>query len=196
MCEVRRPVLTKADCYSRIVTGEFGNTLPRWIGDRDRHEWCYDASVPGAPALWGVQHTTLPGFPGTKLNVPTARVLDTILDGGFGDDYCISPMITSLPGLGARWEGDVSRDEVGRVYCSGSSNPAPGSWRTHMKSPKLWTGASALALLRTVLNENSFDDLMLLLDAYPGHVVELSATDKCYGTVPGRNAVIWEVRKY
>lgn len=192
---MRPPVRTKADMYARITAGEFGNTLPRWFAHH-WHEWLYDSSVPGAPTLWGVQHTTIAGFPGTKLNVPTAAVRDTIEDGGFGDDFCLSPMIAALPGLGVRWEGDVSRDEVGRVYCSGTPNPPLGSWRTHMKRPKLTQGAAALALLRAVLNENSYDDLMLLLDDYPGHVVELSACDKCYGTHKGRNAILWEVRAY
>lgn len=185
--------------YRRIVAGEFGNTLPRYLGDRDYPAWCWDRAQPGAPALWGVRHTTIAGFEGTKLNVPSdgpGGVFEVLLDGGFGDNYCISPMITSLPGLGVRWEGDISRDEVGRLYCSGNARPAPGSWRTHMKNPKLTQGASALALLRAVLNENSFDDLMILLDDYPGHVVELSACDKCYGTHLDRNAIIWEVRDY
>jgi hypothetical protein len=183
--------------YARIVAGEFGNTLPRWIGPDQFRPWVDAARPANAPVLWGVQHTTIAGFPGTKLNVPTAQVLDTITHGGFGDDFCISPMITSLPGLATRWEGDVTRHhETGAIYCSGNTRPAPGSWRTHMKAPRLWEGSAALLLLRTVLNENSFDDLMTLLDDYPGHVVELSATDKCYGTHPGRSAIIWEVRAY
>jgi len=183
--------------YQEIVRGSFGNTLPRWIGPRDWTAWDFYTEKPGAPTLWGVQHTTIAGFPGTKLNVPTAQVLDTIIDGGFGDNYCLSPMIAALPGLGVRWEGDVTHHhETGAVYCSGTANPPIGSWRTHMKAPRLWEGSAALLLLRTVLNENSFDDLMTLLDDYPDHVVELSATDKCYGTHPGRNAIIFEVRDY
>lgn len=194
---MKAPIKTKAQMYREIVCGSFGNTLPRWIGPAQFREWFKKRNDPGVPTLWGIQHTTIAGFPGTKLNVPTVAVPTTLYQGGFGDDFCISPMIAALPGLGVRWEGDVARHhETGAVYCSGTAHPPLGSWRTHMKSPRLWEGSAALLLLRTALNENSFDDLMTLLDDYPDHVVELSATDKCYGTHPGRNAIIWEVRRY
>jgi hypothetical protein len=96
-----------------------------------------------------------------------------------------------------QWEGDVCvRHDGPGLLCSGTVAPAPGSWRRHMLAPKRWEGSAATVLLRTVLNENSYDDLIALLETYPGHVVELSALDVCFGTVPGRNAVTWEVRQY
>jgi hypothetical protein len=113
--------------------------------------------------------------------------------GGFNGDYNISPMMAQ-EGRQVLWEGDVCLGPG--LLCSGHANPAPGSWRTHMKNPRLWEGSAASVLLRSVLNENSHDDLMTLVDLYPDHVVELSALNVCFGTVPGRNAVIWEVRKY
>jgi len=185
------PVLTKSDMYRRIVRGDFGNTLPRFFTIRD---WLSSPEYKRGD-LWGVQHTSIPGFPGTRLNVPKKEVAHVIETGRFGRDFCISPMVTQFGAT--RWEGDVCRRWDGPgLLCSGNARPAPGSWRTHMRSPKLWQGSAAETLLRTVLNENSYDDLMILLQEYPGHVIELSALDVCFGTVPGRNAVVWEVRRY
>lgn len=192
----REPVLTKADMYRRIVAGEFGNTLPRWF---DWHAWCDDPNGYARYKLWGVQHTTVPGFPGTRLDVDRDGVQALLTDGGFGGaqarTYCISPMVHQVGAV--RWEGDICRSHDGPgLVMSGNFRPVSGSWRTHMKTPRLIQGTAAYWALKAVLNENSYDDLMILLDEYPDHVVELSALDVCFGTVPGRNAVVWEARKF
>lgn len=57
-------------------------------------------------------------------------------------------------------------------------------------------GLKALEILRHFLWENSYDNIMELLDMYPEHVIEFSAYDVEVGDIRGRNAVIWEVRKY
>lgn len=181
-----KPVLTKADMYARLVSGEFGNTNPSWDG---AHAWdMRDRDYP----LWGVRSKTA-NDPRTRLNVPTAEVWRYCYDSGLMDAN-ISPMVKAHS---VQWEGDVCRRHDGAgLLCSGNVGIAPGSWRTHMKSPRCWEGSVATLLLRQVLNPNSYDDLMTLLDEYPDHVIELSALDHCFGTVPRRNAVVWEVRKY
>jgi hypothetical protein len=185
---VREPVLDKKSMYRRMVAGEFGNTLPRFFTVRD---WL-ESGV--QYTLWGVQHTSIAGFPGTRLDVHYEDVEDVIRDGGFNGNYCIAPMVHQVGNV--QWEGDVYDHPEHGVICSGNVSPANGSWRTHMKAPRLWEGCAATTLLRAVLNENSFDDLMELVAAFPNHVVELSALDACFGTLPNRNAVIWEVRRY
>ncbi len=180
------PVLNKADMYRRIATGEFGNVLPKWY---DFDAWCVEAN-PRAGQLWGVQHTKIAGFPGTRLNVDSMNVLAVVDGGDFrGENYCISTMIHQHGNV--LWEGDVTRE-----YISGNFAPAGGSWRRHMLKPRLISGSAARLVLRSLLNENSFDDLETLLDNYPDHVVELTALDCCYGTVPHRNGIVWEVRRY
>lgn len=178
-------VLNKQDMYRRIATGEFGNVIPKWY---DMGGWKIAAET-YTTHLWGVQHTKIAGFPGTRLNVRTEDVQVIIADNFGGENYCISTMIhqhgTPL------WEGDVTRE-----YISGTFKPAGGTWRKHMLAPRLIHGSAARLVLRSLLNENSFDDLQILLEEYPDHVVELTALDCCYGTVPHRNAIIWEVRKY
>ncbi len=141
-----------------------------------------------------MQHTSIPGFPGTRLNVRAGDVCRVLEEGGFGNDYCISPMVTQFGRV--QWEGDICELPGVGLVCSGNLNPEPGSWRRHMLNPKLWERTAARALLRSVLNPNSYDDLGELLDRYPGHVVELSALEVCYGTCENRNAIVWEVRAY
>jgi hypothetical protein len=51
-------------------------------------------------------------------------------------------------------------------------------------------------LLKLAMTPASHDDWQLLLEKYPGHVLEVSVYDRCLGDVPGRNALVWEVRKY
>lgn len=186
----REPVLSKKQMYAMRDAGAFGNVIPRWT---TLDSWV--RTGPGADRLWGVQHTTIAGFPGTRLDVKTDAVHGVIEAGGFGFDYCISPMVHQYGAV--KWEGDIALDPTtGRVFCSGNPAPAPGSWRRHMLKPRLYEGSAALVLLDNILNPASREDLEHLLLEYPGHVIELSALDVCFGTVPGRNAVIWEVRKY
>lgn len=188
------PVLSKTDMYSRIVSGEFGNTLPRWF---DWRAWVADPRgwLDTAHPLWGVQSTRFAADPRARLNVPRSEVYDYLASSGLlCDGYCISPMVTQYGR--ARWEGDVYDHPTEGLICSGNAAPEPGSWRTHMKSPRLWQRSAAYALLREVLTPSSFDDLMILRDLYPEHVYEFTALDVQFGTVPGRNAVVWEVRRY
>lgn len=192
---MNEPITTKARMMALFLAGRFGNVNPHWT---DLHSWLGSDCGYRNPRCrrWGVRHMTIPGFPGTKLNVPREDVVSLVRGPFASRDYAISPMIGQF-GRRVLWEGDVCRDPhgPGLVAC-GNVNPADGSWREHMKHPREWTGSAASVLLRHVLNENSYDDLLELLDDYPDHVVELSALDGCYGSVPHRNAVVWEVRRY
>lgn len=183
-------VTDKREMYRRLARGEFGNTNPQWF---DLAEWERD---PDARRFshWGVRHTSQAAFPHAALNVPAERVGELVAGPFGGRDYNISPMIWCVGRV--QWEGDVYDHPERGLICCGSVCPKPGSWRTHMKAPKLWEGSGARALLKTVLNPNSLDDLLALVESFPNHVVELSALDVCFGTVPHRNAVVWEVRKY
>ena len=51
-------------------------------------------------------------------------------------------------------------------------------------------------VLRGAMTPASYDDWQILLEQYPGHVLEVSIYDRCLGDCPDRNALVWEVRKY
>lgn len=57
-------------------------------------------------------------------------------------------------------------------------------------------GLSALKILKEYLWPSSFSDIEALLDIYSDSVIEFSAYESAVGNIPGRNAVIWEVRNY
>jgi hypothetical protein len=90
-------------------------------------------------------------------------------------------------------QGEVSRF-VGGLYLRYSTLKLP--MRSAMKDARDVGGASAQAILRGVLTGSSYEDLDALLELYPDAVVEFGAYAKCLGAIPGRNAVIWEVRAY
>lgn len=177
--------------YELLFAGAFGNTLPSFFTVREWRE--STGATPGDGRLWGIRHMTRPGYPHCRLNLPTEEVPDHVARYFDGEKFNITGMV---PPWSVQWEGDVADVEGYGLVCCGHVSPVPGSWRTHMRSPDEWRGSAAWGLLRTVLNPNSLDDLRVLLDEYPGHVVELSALDRCFGTVPGRNAIVWEVRNY
>jgi hypothetical protein len=51
-------------------------------------------------------------------------------------------------------------------------------------------------MLREAMTPSSYEDWRALLDQYPDHVLEVSIFDRCLGDIPGRNALVWEVRRY
>jgi hypothetical protein len=58
------------------------------------------------------------------------------------------------------------------------------------------TGLVARELVRHFMTPSSHEDWLALLDRYQGHVFEVSIYDRCLGDVPGRNALVWEIRRY
>lgn len=51
-------------------------------------------------------------------------------------------------------------------------------------------------LLRSLMTPSSYEDLQVLIETYNEHAIELSIYSICIGNIPGRNALVWEVRKY
>jgi hypothetical protein len=57
------------------------------------------------------------------------------------------------------------------------------------------SGLHATAILRHSMTERSWSDFEEIVLSYPGHVVEVSVYNHCLGDLPGRNALVWEVRR-
>lgn len=184
------PVTSKNRMYPLLASGAFGNTIPQFFsvaawrasGDSERYP------------TWGVR-TLSPGGP-CRLYCPTAEVESTVADyEARGHGVNISLMIDAV--CTVTLYADVYEGERGvEVHCV--ENPGKGaSWRVEMpRNGKRLTGLAAKMTLQRHLNPSSLADLYALLEQYPGHVVELSACDRCIGTIPGRNAVTWECRQY
>lgn len=184
----------KQSMYRALAAGAFGNTIRQWFNldvwqsspEADRVEW------------WGVR-TLTPGGP-CRLNCPNWDVPRTALEFiDAGHRVNISVMVDKVATVTAWLE---VMDAEGGLVVEGVEFPdtAGGwTWRNSMPDPsrrRRWNGTAARMVLARHLNENSRADLSDLLAGYPGCVVELSALDRCVGTVPHRNAVVWEVRGY
>lgn len=181
-------IRSKRESYRLLTAGLLGNTIPVHF-DADKWERDHSREMP----TWGVRCMT-PGGP-CRLHVPTPLVrpvFDAVRAAGHVPN--ISAMVSNV--APASLACDVW-DAPGGLIVFGVEYPAREfDWREVMRRPVQWTGLAARMLLAKHLNPASLADLHAVLDLYPGHVVELSALPVCYGTVPGRNAVTWEVRDY
>ena len=182
---MREPIRSKDVMYRTLVAGGFGNTCPVYFSVG---EWLR-AENGGVP-LWGVRsHTS--GDPRARLDVPTAVVADYCRS-VFGDHgFNITPMVDHM----LAFRGEVYDAGSRGLVLFGVAGRRELKWRPAFRQyGREYTGSAAAVVLRTVMNGNSYDDLQILLEQYPGHVVEFTALEREFGTVPGRNSVVWEVR--
>lgn len=184
---MRVRITSKQQMYDLLSSNRLGNTIPQYACLQD---WEASGEHLVFP-YWGVR-TRVPGGP-CRLNCPSEEVGATIESFRLHVPN-ISVMISSIGRV--TWLGEVW-DSPGGLICSGVEHPPHvHDWRTLMRHPSLWEGVRARKLLREHLNPNSYSDVMELLEEYPEHVVEFSVLDRCYGTIPHRNAITWEVRLY
>jgi hypothetical protein len=177
------PVTSKDVMYRKLVAGEFGNTAPVYFSVDD-----WKQSPNNGVPLWGIR-SHISGDRRAKLDVPTAEVEDYCRLFG-SDKFNITPMVDQW----LVWRGEVLDTTTG-LECFGAFGLSHLKWRPVMlRHATTTTGVAARHLLRSVLNENSYDDLMTLFEQYPGHAVEFTALSRCFGIVPHRNSVVWEVR--
>lgn len=180
-------ITSKQQMYRHLAAGDFGNTIPQYFSVR---EW-RDSGDDNRYAFWGVR-TLRPGGP-CHLNCTSAEVEFTVKK--FKEPVNISLMIDRVTKV--RLWADVMDSETGLIVHGIIDPPRLGGWRAMMPAgAKQYEGLKARHLLRDRLSPSSLEDLYALLDRYPGHVVELSACSSNLGTIPGRNAVIWECRYY
>lgn len=182
------PIRAKGRMYDMLASGAFGNTVPSWS---NLEKWTADPETVRY-ASWGIRTLSAGGL--CRLYCPREEVEATVQEyQRKGFDCNISVMVDAITRV-TLW-ADVYDSQIG-VQVYGIENPGRGkSWRQLMPSEgRQYSGLTARMLLQKHLNANSLADLEDVLAKWPGHIVELSALERCFGTVPGRNAVIWEVR--
>lgn len=177
----------KADYYALAARGVLGNTVERFfsLDDWKRRSSTYSS--------WGVQTTRVPGGP-CRLNCPTEEVEATWAK-FLPYVPVVSPMLSAcIPTL---WAGDAWDSPTGLSLHGLLAPPLGFDWRASMKTDqRSWHGTAARALLRSLMTPDSYEDMTDVFERYPGHVYEVSVFERCVGTRPGRNAVVWEVRAY
>lgn len=180
-------VASKPAMYRLWDKDAFGNRLRDW-GDVG------DLLASGFRGKVGVRDTKRTGNPLASLpNVPASEVPDFLRrHGATGDGLRI---LEGAPDEHQTIQGEVS-EMPGGLYVRYAASKM--KMREAMASPgvKHARGLDAHLLLRRHLSPASYDDLLDLLDLYPGAVVEFTAFDRPVGRCRTRNAVVWEVRHY
>lgn len=100
----------------------------------------------------------------------------------------------SMPDEALTIQGEVTR-APGGLYLRCDRTPGLKMKDAMAVAKDAW-GVHAKLVLDHFLWPNSLDDVEILLDTYPDHVVEFSTYDRAVGDQPRRNTIIWEVRSY
>jgi hypothetical protein len=179
-------ITSKSQMYAALLAGKFGNTIPCWFSVED---W---EGVADFTKQWGVRTMTVGGP--CRLFCPADEVRSTFESYlSMGHTPQISCMIDNYGDCVLM--ADVWDSPTGLIVHGIDMPEKDANWRRDMPGKaRMYEGVAARRLLRRRLNENSYDDLMELLELYPDHDVELSAMSICFGTLPHRNTIIWECR--
>jgi hypothetical protein len=195
------PVLTKKQNYRLWQGGAFGNKLRAW---RTVDEWrasgfrgkaalrqlglgggrCFYNVGPDDVGLvlgrWYVEGVSLENVMVNEMAPDEAMVLQ----GEYLNDICLDEEGFALPGYFFY--------STAKLHMRDALHAHPD----RELAPQHTYGLRADLLLRAAMTPSSYEDWRVLLEQYPGHVLEVSIYDRCLGNVPGRNALVWEVRGY
>lgn len=184
------PVKSKRDFVRRYKAGEFGNRSPTWntLEEWGEAEYCGHVHirnrVAGGPTYYNLCH----------FEVKDAWNYAIGEGGATPDSLYISAMAPHEHNL---IQGEVFQDPFGRGTRLFYSMLPGYPMRDALRITGLPAfGIMAVSLLRMHMNPVSYDWLNILLERYPGHVVEFSTFDIQWGTLPRFNTVFWEVRDY
>lgn len=150
------------------------------------------AFLSGFPNI-GFREIGKPGGKGAWERVPRERVFDTYdVWSGLRRNFV---MDSGAPDHKQTLLGEIVRTTRGlEGYMGVAKVPMRVAIDLGLLSPR--TGATVKWLLRRYADPASQDDIDALLDLYDGHVVEFACFETNVGVIPGRNTLIWEVRKY
>lgn len=181
-------IRTKADYFARSSRGDF-NQLPSWPSESEARASGYHGPV--------MIRSRTPDSPYMRPNVPMDRVADMIDHlitlGARREEFYLTWM---SPCVGRVLNGELIDLDDG-LYLQYSTVQAHLREALYFRPGVRHVRRSeATAILRSVCDPDSVDDLFRLLAEFPRHAIELTVYDRPIGTIPGRNVVIWEIRKY
>ena len=187
-------VLSKPQNYLLWQGGAFGNKLRAWRTVDEWRESGFDGMV--------VLRTVMGGNGPCRYNLNPEEVY-AVVDGWLALDIPLDRIMVNeaAPDDDVILQGEYLNDiyeidgEVGWGYFRYSR--ARAQMRDALAAvPEVAHRLRSDLLLKLAMTPASHDDWNLLLEQYPGHVLEVSIYDRCLGDTPGRNALVWEVRKY
>ena len=186
------PVLTKRDFVRRYEVGEFGNASPTWRGLNTMEN---SGVLEGKPdgTLFHIRNRVKGGPTWYDIRVEDlADKWHEVIEGGVAaDSLYISEMAPTEKTI---LQGEIFYNEQGiTLHYSKERLTMRDALKKNCQNA---SGIIALRLLDYYLNPVSMDWMEVLINRYPGHVIEFSTYSTCWGTLPGYNTVVWEVRQY
>jgi hypothetical protein len=180
------PILTKRQSYELCHAGAYGNRVRQWDSIEAWQASGYDEPV--------AMRVALESGGGPKVfYVPPCNVgIIAELWGDLGvrrDQIRLSEMADGRRIL----QGQYANDFTGEFLHTFETGPM---LEALTKSHAYAFSLRSKLLLQAHMTPSSYADLEVLLEQYPDHVFELSVWASCLGDTPGRNAIIWEVRRY
>lgn len=186
--DIPKPVLTKKDFVRRYQRGEFGNRAPTW---GTLQHWEFDRPHRIRSVLYHVRNMRAGGP--TWYNLPFNQVSSVALQAqNQGERIYISGMAPHDRGT---FQGEIQQS-IGHLDLTYTSARLPMRDAFREYGTNTYSGLLAIQRLRNWMDAASYDWVCELLARYPDHVIEFSCFEIPWGTIPNRNTVIWEVRKY
>lgn len=184
---IKPSILTKRQNYTLCHAGAYGNRVRQW----DSIEAWWASDYRSLLAL----RTALDHGGGPKEFHVGPHEVDTVAwdwEVTYGvrrDQIRLAEMADGRRIL----QGQYANDFTGEFLHTFETGPMPEALA---KSHAYAFGLRSKLLMRAHMTPSSYADLEVLLEQYPDHVFELSVWASCLGDTPGRNAIIWEVRRY
>jgi len=178
----KKDVRTKSDFLRRWQKGEFGNRLRVW-------ENINEIDCPLVGIRYKIQESKFMVYGVARSDV-AERVSAMVSQGASRELFYFGE---AAPDEDLILQGELQQS-VGHYDLCYST--VKDRMRVAMKHQQYCSGLQVVHTLRNHCTEGSYHDLMQLLEDYPDHIVEFSVYRYCLGDTPGRNTLIWEVRKY
>lgn len=184
-------IRNKREMVALLREGAFGNRL----NTLSFPEW---ATGPGSGPVVSLRYMgepgiELPGY-GLQINECAAIVRGYEWVNAYGLDPARIIVTPAVPDDRLLIQGEVVRGIRGLEFRYSTAKNI--GLRHAMADARTATGLAAKMLLERHLTPSSLEDLYAVMDRWPDHVVELSAWGVEVGDIPGRNAIVWEVRYY
>lgn len=186
------PVLTKRDFVERYAKGEFGNASPTWqtCNELLAHGQTIPANHPQSDlGLFHLRNRQAGGS--TYYNLSWSACVAKWIEQERQSDWYASAMAPSACTI---LQGEL-QDRPEGLYLNYNQVAAPMREAFALQS-RHSCGIMTRCLLKQHMDPTSYDWVQVLLERYPEHVIEFSCYSKFWGTIPFRNTVIWEVRRY
>lgn len=179
---MKEPITNKSQMYQKLLSGAFGNVCKSWSNVQD-----FLAAGPHPAGSVFAVRTLIRN--GTFFSPqPADKVVETC-----SRLMCGYNIVINLPDHKLVIQGEVCRNPDLRLYYSTVTKSMRAALLEDGKSVR---GLTAKMILEHYLDASSYEDLMVLLEQYPDHVVEFSVHRVPVGVDRRRRCIFWEVRRY